>query len=31
MSIARFVPWFTIVQSARIDSTKLHSGKEEET
>ncbi len=28
---ARFVPWFTMVQSARIDSTKLHSGKEEET
>jgi len=29
MPTARFVPWFTMVQSARIDSTKLHSGKEE--
>jgi len=31
MPTARFVPWFTMVQSATNDSTKLHFGKEEET
>jgi hypothetical protein len=31
MPTARVVPRFTMVQSARIDSTKLHFGKEEET
>lgn len=31
MPTARFVPWFTMVQNARINCAKLHSGKEEET
>ena len=31
MPTARFVPWFTMVQDARINGAKLHSGKEEET
>lgn len=31
MPTARFVPWFTMVQSARVKSTKTALGKEEET